>query len=171
MVDSPPTKKAVPAAQPATGAPNHYILVAADAYRESGSVIGGYDTASRRLAKRRWPIYETTRHRKDLKPADRVVIYIAGSRWAKQSFIASAYISTIETTGRLIEEGIEGSLGQSIWSFLVLDNIHKFEAPIKIKDIATHLDFFPVDNKKWGTILMGGARKISEHDFQVIEKI
>jgi hypothetical protein len=145
----------------------YFILVAADSYGENGDPVSAYDAAFSRLKAGRWPIYERTRHRKDFKSGDRIVVYIAGDKKAKQSFIASGQILMIEEVNRMRSRLVDSSSGHAIKSYIVLNEL-KFLNPVSIHSKKENLEFFPVDNKKWGTILMGGVRKISEGDYGVI---
>ena len=151
---------------PKEQSPKHYVLVANDSYDASGRRRAGLSSAQARLKIGRWEIYATTRNRKQLAVNDRLAIYIAGQKTAKQCFVATATISEIELAARsrratLDEENVEVTL---------ILNAIKEGGFVSIHSLSDRLSFFPKNNKKWGAVLMGGCRLISSDDFSIIEK-
>jgi len=99
---------------------------------------------------------------------DEILIYIAGQKSNRQKFVAKARIANIHKP-KPIRRGDDPIEVMDSDSFLMLSlgNV-EFIPPVDIKEIAERLDFFPKNNPKWGAVLMGGSRKISERDYQEI---
>lgn len=53
-------------------------------------------------------------------------------------------------------------------SIIQLASVKALERPVRLLDVLAKLDCRPKNLRKWGVIVIGGARKISEADYRRI---
>ena len=110
-----------------------------------------------------WGLGDRTLYRTTLKTGDRALIYIAGARECRQSFVAEAAIA-----GQV--QAIPLEIGPRRWTSTIrLADFHWFERPVHIHPILARLEFIPdPQNKKWGSILQGAVLRITQRDYDLI---
>lgn len=149
----------------------NFILVSSDGFTDSGAETSAYNICLARIRKGRWPIYSSTPHNKNLKKNDGFLIYVAGKKVNKQNFILSFKAKEIITKKNEIMN--------------VDHKILKLTNPYPDKEIAfepgeinkmipihSYLDILDHTknrhSEKWGSLMMGGVKKISDHDFKLV---
>lgn len=140
-----------------------YLLVAADIDKSRISAPSAREVARLCFAKNAWGIGVRTQYRTSLKLGDRVVVYIAGVRECRQSFVAKATIaSSVEVTPMAI--------GHRVWPFTVrLADYQWLEEPVPIKPLLSRFSFISNPKaKKWGSRLQGGIVRITKSDFNLV---
>tara|TARA_B110000503_G_scaffold17375_1_gene25200 strand:- start:618 stop:1085 length:468 start_codon:yes stop_codon:yes gene_type:complete len=149
----------------------NYILVSSDGFTDSGAALSAYNICLARIRRGRWPMYSNTAHNKRIKSNDQFIIYVAGKKVNKQNFILSFKAKKI-ITKKIEMLNVDHAI-------LKLTNPHPdkeivFE-PKEINNllpIHSCLDMLDhTKNRKsvkWGSLMMGGAKSITEHDFKFI---
>ncbi|MEH6697273.1 MAG: hypothetical protein V7672_01100 [Brevundimonas sp.] len=148
--------------------PGHYVFVASDTYEDNGRRVPAHETVERRLKELRWPIYSSTRHKTHLRPGDHVAVYLAGMGANRQCFVAKAVIKNITSATRA--QKYSELIGAEVELIVELEQVSAIEPAKPILSISKELSFFPIGNPRWGPILMGGCRRISNEDYGVIVK-
>jgi len=121
----------------------------------------------KRLDEKKYPLYTKTPHLHRIQSNDEVVFYLAGKKDKAQNFLAEAIISSVETSSELLIDPDKERY--VVEKYLILDKIKIFKAPVHIKSIITKLDFI-INKSNYGVYLMGGVKKISEKDFNLIQQ-
>jgi hypothetical protein len=147
----------------------NYILTTSDAEQLTGGVYSAHRVVRFRLTKLEWPLYERTRNRKLIKSGDRLLIYCGGARAGRGHIVASAVVDSIFDVrrGRRLSEESEFISGNPDY-VLILKDVSEFSKPVYFRDILPKLDCCPKNMSKWGVILHGGVRRISNSDFDTI---
>ena len=52
--------------------------------------------------------------------------------------------------------------------FLSFDSLDFFETPVLFKDVLPKMSFCPSNITKWGVVLIGGVRYLSDRDFKIL---
>jgi hypothetical protein len=105
-----------------------------------------------RVGREKWPIYQRTGNKSNLKKNDKVIFYLGGQRNMK--FMGAAKLSS-----GIKPEGDDFTVG--------LSDIDVWKKPVKVQEILDSLAF--VGNKKnWGAYFQGGAVWITEKDYNTI---
>lgn len=149
----------------------NYILVSSDGFTDHGAELSAYNICLARIRKGRWPIYSNTAHNKNLKNDDGFLVYVAGKKVNKQNFILSFKAKKIITkTNEMLN---------------VDHKILKLNNPPPDKEIVfepkeinnmvpIHFYLDTLDHTKnrksakWGSLMMGGVKNITDHDFKFI---
>jgi len=143
----------------------HYLLIKGSGRSRTGAPLNSSEAADALLWSRMWPLWEHTRCRKMIEPGDRVAIYCSGGAAA---VIGTARVTGLEPWTRqhllaypLLLEGVPHIV-------LRLDDIRRFDDPLKVQPILTRLTWFArkAPTKKWGVHFMGGVRFVNEADFE-----
>jgi hypothetical protein len=141
-----------------------FILTAVNNYDEYGLAISALKEFEERIALNRWFIYEGTRNRKALKEGDKILFYLSGKKLIPQ-IAAKAEISKIR---KPLSSETNANLQSPVHSVLEFKNFERFDAPIDFKKILQYLSFAPSNMQKWGVVVFGGCRRISEQDYETI---
>lgn len=142
-------------------------MITNDTEHVSG-IYSAYELILQRLELKRWDLNERTRFRKVISSGDRLAFYTAGKRKNCGCIIACAQVGAIIKHRTEFKQNNE-LLTPAPDSQLELENIEIIE-PVNFKD-----KFFELDmsngvrrTKKWGTALMGGAKKLSDKDWTAL---
>jgi predicted RNA-binding protein len=141
---------------------NYYVLGTSDS-----STKNAYSILMKRLDEKKYPLYTRTPHLNRIQSNDVAVFYLAGKKDKAQNFLGEAIISSIETSSELLIDPDKERY--VVEKYLILDKIKIFKAPVHIKSIITKLDFI-INKSNYGVYLMGGVKKISEKDFNLIQQ-
>lgn len=148
---------------------NNYILVAMDTERISGARAQSSEIADFRLDKGQWPLYSGSRNRKMMTEGDRLLVYCGGSRVGARTLIGSAVINGMREVRRPNSEAeTQRFLTNSPSLMIEMREIIRFKHPVSIRPILEQLDFCPKNLAKWGVVFLGGVRRISDSDFDLI---
>lgn len=140
--------------------PSKYILITKDSFDNNSRPIIALNLIKLRLQHNRWPIYPRTRCRSQFKVGDEILFYVGGVNVESGNIIAKARISS---TNKKVEEDIFGE--EPPIFYLEFSGLEFLKVPIDFKKKVKELSFFPSNEKKWGVVLMGGCRKISNEDW------
>lgn len=139
---------------------NYYCLITSD-FEEKSAI----EILTKRLDKKKYPLYKMTPFLKEIKKDDKVIFYLAGKKNKAQNFIGNAVVESIEISTEL---DIDTEKNKQVYKILLLKNIKIFETSISIRSIVHKLEFI-VNKYNFGLNLIGGAVKITENDFYLIK--
>ena len=94
----------------------------------------------------------------------RVLFYISNKKPGPQ-IIAKAEISSISNPR---SGGTDPDAEAAIHSILEFKDIERLDAPVDFKVALETLSFAPKNMKKWGVVVLGGCRYISDEDYKKI---
>jgi hypothetical protein len=147
----------------------NYILVTSDAKDVDGASRSAREIATKRMDERRWPIYRRTRFRADFVVDDRLVIYLGGHKIDANSFVATSRLLGVTPVGSSQASqsfDLQRQRQVSIW--LEIATPLELTPPVPVRALLSKLSFLPVNPKSWGVAFMGGARQISDADWNLI---
>lgn len=145
---------------------NFYIFVNSASYDLNDKVVRAPDIFSYRMKNNAFPLYYRTKHKKNLKPDDSIIFYLAGSIVKKtQRFIAYGKIKDIKVDQYYDEEDVHSSL--PIEKVVRLKSLVVGKNSVSIYDVKDKLSFVS-KKKKWGSSMQGGVIKITEEDFNLL---
>ena len=147
----------------------NYILITSDSYTAGGSTKAAFDICVVRLRHGRWPLYASTSHINSIKPGDQFLVYVAGKYHSRQCFISSFKVIEIVSKKLLnIDEKILNLTNPKPVKELVFEKSEAFKA-VNIKEYLDRLDHtMNRASNKWGALMMGGVKKISVDDYNLI---
>lgn len=147
-----------------------FILITNDQSSLSGSIVPAIMIVKFRLTKGSWPIYPGTKSRDKLKVNDKCFVYVAGRSDFRQNFVSYFTVKAIReskySSNNLEENELRLSTPMPIKT-LIFEPTDILK-PIYIKDIMKKLDFTKKASTKWGTLMMGGVKIISNNDSQLL---
>ena len=146
---------------------NYFLLITTDGETENGKRASARTIINWRLERGRWPIYAGTSHKRLMQKDDDLLFYQAGSRPGRQHIVARARIANVITPKRDDEFDPPWLLSGAAELALVLADINPLENPVAIKPLMGSLSFLP-RLRFWGALLMGGCRKITADDHDMI---
>lgn len=148
---------------------NIFLLPTQDGEHVSGAKIPAIQIIENRVKQRKWPLYERTRNRKAMTQGDILLFYVAGNKLNSGHIIGQAKIENISQNLRnaVFIDG-EDILNGSASSIIEMSEFKSFRKLVHLKSILKNLDCCPKSMSKWGVILYGGARKITERDYTTI---
>jgi len=118
------------------------------------TVTGDEQELEKRFQEKKWPIFQRTRHRQELKKGDQVIVYHGGYHGSK-SFVGTFTISS--------DISLTGPQQYS----LDFSKTNLWKTPVGIYDILDNLGF--VGRKdNWGIYFQGGVSRIPENDYKKI---
>ena len=139
---------------------NYYCLVTSDSLKESA-----IDIFNKRIEEKKYPLYPRTPNLNEIKDDDEVMFYIAGAGKERQSFVGQAIIQKVETPKEFLVDPDKDNY--EVIKYLWFKKIKFIETSKNIQSIIDKLDF--VKNKNnYGTYLMGGVKKLTQKDFNLI---
>jgi hypothetical protein len=142
-----------------------FILVTKDSFDENSKPIIALNLIKLRLKHNKWPIYIKTRCRNQFKENDDILFYVGGRNLEGGNIIAQGKIKSISKKANYEIFDDEPPV-----FYLEFKDVTFFINPINFTEKVKHLSFFPKNEKKWGVVLMGGCRKISKGDWDILFK-
>jgi len=118
------------------------------------TVTGDKQELEKRLREKKWPIFQRTRHRQELKKDDQVIVYHGGYHGSK-SFVGTFRISSGPSPTGHEQYSLDFSKA-ILW-----------KTPVGIYDILDNLGFV-VRKDNWGIYFQGGVSRIPERDYNLI---
>lgn len=146
---------------------NHFLLITTDGETENGRKASARTIIDWRLERRRWPIYPGTRHSRSLTRGDLVLFYQGGSRPGRQCIVARARIADVRPADRDEEFDPPYVFSAAADRVLVLDDVRLLDAPVPIRPLMGEISILP-KLRFWGALLMGGCRKMTAEDYDII---
>ena len=146
-----------------------YLLITTGLERFSGWKRPASSVAMRRLKLGKWPLYERTAFKAHIRSGDRVLIYLGGSRSPTGVVYGKATVgrNALWTKSGPYQEYAD-TICERPWSVLDLFNSEVFDAPVDFRSLLPHLDCRPKNLRKWGVVVLGGLKSITEHDYEKI---
>lgn len=148
-----------------------FLLVTTDPETVSGSRGAAVDLVRYRIKRGLWPIYRNTRGRHAMVPGRRLAFYIAGtnSQGLAGKIIATATIGRVSERKYSLESiDPEKYITDSPALVLHLADVSWLEQPLDFRSLLSELSFCPANMQKWGAVLQGGSRALSEPDWKVL---
>lgn len=151
--------------------PKFYLAVASDIRRSALWLPSAYRIAVNRIEIGEWNVNDGTSHAKRIKPLDRVIVYVAGSREFGQHFIAELKVTSAikplpKERRRLVEgAGMEAHM-QSPWAF-EFEPVALFAQPLNIRPLISRLAFIK-NKQRFSLSLQRGLILLPEHDYDII---
>jgi hypothetical protein len=147
---------------------NNYVLVAMDGTGKYGELITAGDLVEFRLNVKQWPLYRKTRNRLSIVKDDCLLFYCGGKKTGGL-VVGFGYVNDIVpfTNHQSLQE-FQITIGPTPELVIELKKVTVFPTPLPLKSIVTELECYPTGSNKWGTILQGGCRKISDRDCELI---
>jgi hypothetical protein len=142
-----------------------YLLIASDAESATGGTADAKYVAEFRLRNGRWPLYENTPNRTQIRPGDECIIYLAGMGLASQEFLAAAVVDRlVETHNRRITVDPPDVITSGPETVVEFRDIRYFSPRVPIRPLLRDLSFITKNLQKWGASVRGGCRLISRAD-------
>ena len=145
----------------------NYLLICSDKHDEYGKTIGAKDYVHNMLSRSVWNLYQRTSFRDAITSGDRVFFYIAGEKEDSGHVVAEAEVLKDDT----VRTSKFDEYGSAISKVLILINEKIYAKSSNLKSVIRKLSIGKkVDGagKKWGSVLMGGAKKLTDDDVRVI---
>jgi hypothetical protein len=142
-----------------------YILVANKVDSACGGYIAAREIVERRLAAGRWPLFKNTPHQNEVRPGDRLIVYLAGNK--ERRFVAVSTAGGVQPSRGYAADGAD-ALTNAPFQQLLLGNAEWLSPEVPIADIKDELIFVPKGTRKWGCVLRRGMKRISESDVATI---
>ena len=146
----------------------YYILITSDSYNNFGTKVSAFDICETRLRENRWPLYKQTGHLRTIKKNDFFLIYVAGKKKNRQHFIGCfECIDIIDRRLKNVDQKILELSNPAPYKEIVF-KIKKTKNFLNIRNILDDLEHTKNRKKKWGSLFMGGVKKISFKDYQLV---
>lgn len=144
---------------------NHFLLITSAPQHVGGKRYTSDDVIAWRLHRLAWPVYGRTRNKQAFQPGDKLLFY-AGNRKPGGGFVThSAEVAAVKPNYSAALDR-EDFLNPNPSSIIQLASVEALEKPVRLLDVLAELDCRPKNLRKWGVIVIGGARRISEGDYQ-----
>ena len=149
-----------------------FILITNDQHQLSLSdfTVPAIKIARFRLSQGVYPIYSRTANRDKFKINDKCIVYIAGKSEYRQNFVSFFTIKSIRelkypknnTEEDILKIGAPMPIKNLIFEPTDILN------PIFVKNVMKKLEWTKNAKKKWGSLFMGGVKKISNKDSEIL---
>ncbi len=148
--------------QPAGG----FLLVTMDPLGTRGGRTPAASLVRDRLALGRWPLYECTKNRSAVVAGSRVALYVGGGGPDAGRIVAVARVARKLHSSTPIDP--PRYLTERPAYCLVLEQVTYLTPKIDFRERLPLLSFSPKNQQKWGIVLMGGCRALSEADWNLL---
>ncbi|MDA7430190.1 hypothetical protein PGB28_17135 [Primorskyibacter aestuariivivens] len=146
-----------------------FILICSDGYDLNDRRVDGLAIASYRLKSGYWPLYSNTRNRRAIRPGDEFLVYLAGSGQDSRSIVAHGFFGPKKKRSVFSEEDELDIVSGNPETIFGVKDVEFFN-PILIRNVLPILHSYKrMKNKlRWGSLLVGGARRISADEMHNI---
>ena len=144
-----------------------FLLIAADNFTLADKRVPAHIIATHRLNLRKWPIFAGTRNRRVFKSGDDVLIYLAGKGELSGHVVAQTRIAAARPAKPHEEIDPHNVLATAPVLVLELCEVRQLDPPVRIKSLLSRLSFVS-PGPRWGAALMGGCRRLSAADYEVL---
>lgn len=152
-----------------TDIPAHgFVLVTVDPELAEGGRAAAFDLVRWRLERGRWPIFKNTRCRRQMVPGSRLAFYVAGFGQHAGMIVATATLKAVHVSRRVNAVDPPHFLTDLPDSVLELSEVAFLDPPVSFRDVAPRLSISPKNPRKWGVIVQGGVRALSEKDWRLV---
>ena len=142
----------------------NFLLVTTPHFDQDGANKSARAIFEERISKNRWAIYTHTRNKKRLRKNDNVIFYVSNRKTGGE-VVARAKIFELIRPKRYERFEVEKD---TVEFFLSFDSLDFFETPVLFKDVLPKMSFCPSNITKWGVVLIGGVRYLSDRDFKIL---
>ena len=147
---------------------NHYILTVGESFDEHRR-IDPYDELKKRLNENFWYLYKNTKYAEEISKNDKVLFYASGLK--NKKIFGSAKVAFKEKVLKIKHKTYTSNTPIYCLNFSEIVN---FKDPKLMVKKIVKTDFFKKSEKKnlskWGVYLMGGVRKITIDDYNLLKK-
>lgn len=147
---------------------SNYILIKKESRDRTGKLLTADAAVDQLLAWGGWPLWSFTKCRKAIAAGDRLCAYVTGFSPNPYHVIAEACVAEIspwnasdERTYPLVKDGLPHVV-------IRLARPRKFKTPRPVRNHLSALSFIPDNQRKWGVSFMGGVRKVSDADLDLL---
>lgn len=140
----------------------NFILVTVDPELSNGRPGVAFDLVQWRLSRHLWPLYKRTRNRTAIAAGARVAFYVGGSRRLAGNIIATANAQDLR---RQTDVDPPNVLSDPASIVLSLHEVRQLKVPIRFRDVLPDLSIAPKNMSKWGVVLHGGSRRLTDADW------
>lgn len=151
----------------------NYLLVCSDKISKNNIPVPAKNIVNFRLSLGKWGLYQNTPHKFEIQKNDRCIIYIAGKYENKQSFVSNFVVTNVEKNENLKNYEEEQLNIKSTKS--VLDIIFEpttVKNVVSVRDLLGKLDLTKnVKTINWGVSFIGGVKKLSDNDYNIISNL
>ena len=104
-----------------------------------------------------------------IQRGDRIIFYVGGTGPQKGNFVATAVVSDIAYAARS-ERFPDGKevFSKPVEKIVRLTSVACLAPAIPIKQFLSAFEFFPTNKGRWGVALVGGSRRITDKQFNMI---
>jgi len=151
---------------------SYFILVASEAHKNRTYFPSALELTKYRIKQKTWGLKTHTRHRSSFKENDYIIFYISGKRELSKCFVGSAQVSYSPIPNKSGYKIDAPDIGSSVCSEykMGLKNISLFNNPVEICDIINKLFFVSKNRNYWWVFFQGGAVKITQRDYNLINR-
>jgi hypothetical protein len=146
-----------------------YLMICSDKYSATGAIISAYDYVRSTLAKSIWHLFQRTSYKDSIAVGDHLFFYIAGAKSHAGQVVGNALV----VRDRDIRVPSFDEFGNPIYRTLELDDVEIYSNPFNLRQ-KIHLlslgESAAEAGNKWGSVLMGGAKILTENDAHIISK-
>ena len=146
-----------------------FLLVTVDPTLNSGRKGCAWHLVRDRLTAGRWPLFERTPGRGQIAAESRVAFYVGGRDKYAGSVVAIATVarkvSWSAARGRIDPPRFDTELPEQV---LTLSGLQYLHPSVSFRETLPRLTFCPVNMQKWGAVLLGGVRALSEVDWGLL---
>ena len=148
--------------------PAGYLLVTSDKLDLEDRRIAAKTYLDGMLAKKIWYLYPRTSFAKQMRAGDPVYFYVAGKG------ACSGLVAARAVLGRDFKQGADSfdDFGFPIFRKFGLEKVEYLKTPFALRDRISALSFGKNSGsagKKWGSVLMGGAKPLLQEDLALFE--
>jgi len=145
---------------------NYYLFIVGKQMDDEGADIASKAIFGKLIATGSWYLADYTAFRRDYKPGDRIVFYLAGR--GSRYFVGTAVVAGAVVEVGKANRGILCDFGLYGYKYeLPLSDIVVWDNPKPIKPMVPDLAFIK-DKRYYGLHLRQGAARISESDYRLI---
>lgn len=149
--------------------PFGFLLVTIDPPTTRGGSGLAWNLVEARIEKGMWPIYANTRNRRRFEPGKRLAFYVGGARKHAGEIVATAVIRSIDSrSGSRASVDPDRYLTDLADQVLRIEDVQYLDPPVLLKAKIGRMSFAPANMTRWGVVLMGGCRALSEADWGVL---
>ena len=142
----------------------NFLLITTKQYDEYGNIIEAPDVFRRRIDQNYWALYSQTRNKDAIKQNAHVLFFVSGKNNGG-TLVGRAQVA--EKSSQVIRGSSIEEHG-TVVAYLRFKEVTLFSNPISFREVLPQLSFCPKNMKKWGVVLMGGVRRLSDYDFNII---
>ncbi len=148
--------------------PYGFLLITTDPLVEQGEPGAAFDLVEARLFKSAWPLYRRTPNRAAIGPGALLAFYVGGKRSHRGEIVATAKVLGKESVRDRKAIDPRRFVTAPPDQIIRLDAVNWLQKPIVVNEVVHRLSFCPKNRKKWGVVMMGGARALIERDWQLL---